>query len=96
MILHVSRSYRWNADNTEHIAMHGIEPEEAEQVVDAARPPYPRYVGDEKWLVWGQTVFGLYLQVAFLKDPEPTDTIYVIHARPMTEREKRLFRRQRR
>ena|SRR5947209_4349367 len=58
--------FSWNAANIEHIAEHGVSPEEAEQVVRAASPPWPRAEADEKFLVWGQTEDGRYLQVIYV------------------------------
>jgi uncharacterized DUF497 family protein len=49
---------------------------------------------DEKFLVWGPGRGGRLLQVVFVLDPD--DTVYVIHARPLTEAEKRRIRRGRR
>jgi len=88
----VIRPFRWNAHNIEHIAEHDISVLEVESVVRRARPPFPRAIGDGKSLVWGQTADGMYLQVIFILSP--ADVIYVIHARPMNDREKTLFRRQ--
>ena len=85
--------FRWNEWNVEHIAGHGVRPEEAEYVVDNARSPYPRYEGDGRYRVLGQTEAGTYLQVVFIFDPP--EVVYVIHARPLTEREKRRMRRRR-
>jgi uncharacterized DUF497 family protein len=84
--------FRWNADNEDHIAEHGIAPAHAEYVVQNARPPYPEYRGDGKWRVWGQTSSGDYLQVVFVFDPD--GTVYVIHARPLKDIEKRRLRRR--
>jgi len=86
--------FRWNDWNVDHIAEHGVTPEEAEALVRGAIPPYPRQVGDDKATVRGQLPSGEYLQVAFILDPD--DTLYVIHARPLTESEKRQFRRSKR
>jgi uncharacterized DUF497 family protein len=86
--------FRWNEWNSEHVGKHGVRPEEAEYVVRNARPPYPEERGDDKWRVWGQGSDGRYLQVIFVLDP--SDTPYVIHARPLTEREKRQYRRRKR
>jgi len=50
---------------------------------------------DDKWLVWARTGPNhgdRLLQVVFLLDDD--DAIFVIHARPLTEREKRRFRRR--
>ena len=71
-----------------------MDPEEAEDVVLGARPPYPLERPDEKFLVWGPGRGGRLLQVVFVLDPD--DTVYVIHARPLTEAEKRRIRRGRR
>ena len=82
--------FRWNEWNIEHLAKHGVDPCEAEQVVGNARPPFPLYRGDGKWLVWGRGRGGRLLQVAFVIDED--DSVYVIHARALTDREKRRFR----
>jgi hypothetical protein len=60
-------------------------------VVNHAAPPYPRIIDDRKRLVWGQAQGGDYLQVIYLLDSE--DEAFVIHARPLTEQEKRRLRR---
>jgi uncharacterized DUF497 family protein len=83
--------FRWNAWNIDHIAEHGVEPEEAEAVVRNARKPYPRYHADEKWLVRGRGSGGRLLQVIFVVDED--DKIFVIHSRPLTDKEKRKFRK---
>jgi uncharacterized DUF497 family protein len=84
--------FRWNEWNEEHISEHGVEPEEAEFVVRNARAPFPEARGDEKWRVCGQDANGRYLQVVFVLDPD--DAIFVIHARRLTDKEKRRFRRR--
>jgi hypothetical protein len=86
--------FRWNGWNREHLAEHGVWPDEAEDVVRSARPPYPRHEGHRHYRGRGQTREGYYLQAIYLIDAN--DTIYVIHARPLTENEKRLLRRGRR
>ncbi len=87
-------SFRWNDWNMEHVAHHGVEPEEAEEVVLGAEPPYPRYRGDGKWLVWGRGDGDRLLQVVFVYDPD--GAAFVIHARPLTAAETRRFRRSQR
>jgi uncharacterized protein len=82
--------YRWNVWNVGHIAEHGISPADAEYLVDRARRPYPKIIGDDKRLVIGQTPSGLYVQVIYVLDDD--GTAYVIHARPLTDREKRRYR----
>jgi uncharacterized DUF497 family protein len=88
----VSYEFRWIDWNRDKVAQHDVEPEEAEFVVNHARRPYPLKVDDEKRLVAGQTDSGRYLQVVYLLDIE--DTVFVIHARPLTDREKKRLRRR--
>ena len=84
--------FRWIDWNRDHIAEHGVEPEEAEMVVRSARPPFPEEIEDDKWIIKGRGIGGRFLQVIYLLDAD--DTIFVIHARPLTEREKKQLRRR--
>jgi uncharacterized DUF497 family protein len=86
--------YRWNTYNLGKAARHGVSFREAEWVVDHARPPFPSYEGDGKHLVSGQTEHGRFIQVAYIIDDD--GTLFVIHARPLTESDKRRLRRRRR
>jgi hypothetical protein len=86
--------FRWNEWNIDHVATHGVTPEEAEYVVEHARRPFPRYEGDGKYLVRGQSDAGRWLQVVYVFDPP--GVVYVIHARPLKESERRSVRRSRR
>ena len=86
--------FRWNDWNIDHIAEHGISPEEAEGVIRNAKRPYPRDIGNGKFIAWGRGSGGRYLQAIFITDEDGTG--YVIHARTLSEREKRLFRRNQR
>src|SRR5438067_231748 len=54
-----------NNDLEEHAARHGIRREDAEYVVRNAEEPYPQYIGDGKYRVWGRTRAGAYVQVVF-------------------------------
>jgi hypothetical protein len=84
--------FRWIQWNTDHIAEHGISPQEAEYAVTHAKRPYPRRREDDKWLVRGRGSGGRLIQVIFVLDDD--GTAFVIHARPLTELEKRRFRRE--
>jgi hypothetical protein len=86
--------FRWNGWNVDHIREHGINPEEAEYVVRHAAHPYPRRLGDGKYIVRGQTAAGKYVQVIYIFDPE--EVRYVIHSRPLTDQDKRRHRREKR
>lgn len=90
----MSEGFRWNAWNVEHIGRHGVTPQQTEFLVLSARPPWPSYEGDGRWMVRGQDANGLFIQVVYIVDPE--GTLYVIHARPLNDREKRQTRRRRR
>jgi uncharacterized DUF497 family protein len=83
--------FRWNDWNESHVSEHGVEPEEAEKVVRRARPPYPLASADEKFLVWGSTAEGKFLQVVFVMDEE--DSVFISHARPLMDKEKKRYRR---
>ncbi len=88
-----SGEFRWNDWNREHVAIQGVAPAEAEYIVDYAAAPYPEQLGDGKWRVRGQTAMGRYLQVIFIFDPD--GTVYMIHARGLSDHEKRQLRRRR-
>jgi uncharacterized DUF497 family protein len=86
--------FRWNEWNIEHVAAHGVTAGDAEIVVRSARKPFPRRIDDDKWIVWGQNESGRFLQVIFVVDSN--NDVFVVHARPLTDLEKRRFRRRRR
>jgi uncharacterized DUF497 family protein len=91
--------FRWIGWNRDKIARHGVSPAEAEHVVNRARRPYPKRAGDDKWIVIGSAAKGRQIQVVFLYDDDERsdeDTIFVIHARPLTDAEKRRQRRRKR
>jgi hypothetical protein len=85
--------FRWIAWNVDHIGRHGVTPAEAEHVVNRARAPFPQRIEDDKRLVWGTAPDGRYLQVIYVLDPDRT--VFVIHAMPMTDKQKRQLRRRR-
>ena len=85
--------FRWNEWNLDHVSKHGVTPDEAEYVVRNARRPYPQRRDADKWLVWGRGYGARFLQVIFVEDD---DDVYIIHARPLTEKEKRRYRRRNR
>lgn len=86
--------FRWNQWNVEHIDTHGVLPEEAEYVVGHATRPYPRDHANDTFIVRGETESGQWLQVIYIFDPP--GVVYVIHARPLKDNEKRTARRSRR
>ena len=85
--------FRWIEWSIDKVGDHEVTPEEAEYVAEGATDPYPQHREDDKFLVWGATPAGRLVQVVFVLDED--DTVFIIHARPLTEREKRRRRRQR-
>jgi uncharacterized DUF497 family protein len=85
--------FRWIPWNVGKVEGHGLSVEDVEWVVNAARRPYPKPIGNEKWLVIGVTQRGINIQVIYLVDAD--DALFVIHARPLTPRERRQRRRRR-
>jgi hypothetical protein len=102
----------WTDWNRDHATRHGVTIEEAEYVVTHAKPPYPAYQGDFKFLVRGQADSGRYVQVIYVMESDATgieyaqvdlmrldpdeDGYYIIHARPLTAAERRTLRRRKR
>ena len=84
--------FRWNEWNIDHIARHGVNSEEAEYVVSHAQRSYPQTREDDKWRVVGRGRGDRWVHVIFIFVPE--DVVFVIHARPLTDREKRRERKR--
>ena len=84
----------WNNKNIAHIAEHGISRQEAEYVVEHAKPPYPQMIGEGKRMVVGQIPSGEYVQVIYVPARSVPGALYVMHARTLTDEEKRRFRRR--
>jgi len=85
----------WPKDRIDHIAEHGIAPNEVEEVcfgrsfVQRAKSQGSNPV----YYVRGQTMAGRYLLCVIISFPDGKG--YPVTARPMTEREKRRFRQWR-
>ena len=89
----MSFDFRWIDWNIGKVEDHGLTEIEVVHVVNNASRPYPKPLGNEKWLVIGPTRTGRVIQVIYLVDPE--DTLFVIHARPLTPNERRRRGRKR-
>jgi uncharacterized DUF497 family protein len=85
--------FRWNEWNIDHIAEHGIEPEQAEHVINHPSRGYPQRGEERKYLARGQDAKGMYIQAIYVFDPP--GVVFVIHARPLNDSEKRRLRRGR-
>jgi uncharacterized protein len=86
--------FRWNAWNVEHIAKHGAVPAQAEYVVNHPFRGYPLRGEEQKYLARGQDRNGVYMQAIYIFDPP--GVVYVIHARPLNDAEKKRLRRGKR
>ncbi len=84
--------FKWIAWNLAKITKHGLAVADVEHVANRAARPYPQRVDGDKFKVWGQTLAGTYVQVVFVIEPD--DRTFVIHARQLTDREKRRYRRR--
>jgi len=89
------RELIWPADRVEHIARHGLTPEEVEETCfspvlvqrgksQGANPVY---------YVLGQTAAGRYLFCVVIQFPEGKG--YPVTARPMTDKEKQRYKQWR-
>jgi uncharacterized DUF497 family protein len=62
----MNRRFRWNEWNEEHIGEHGVSKAEAEYVARYGGPPFPKEIGQRKFLVRGKTAEGRFLQVIYV------------------------------
>jgi uncharacterized DUF497 family protein len=87
--------FRWMGWNLEKIGKHGLGSDEVEYVANHARRPFPKPIGNDKWVVIGATVGGKWIEAIYVIDDDGT-TLFVIHARPLTQRERHRHHRNRR
>jgi uncharacterized DUF497 family protein len=63
--------FAWDDWNREHVKKHGATEGDATHVIEHVREPFPRQIGEDKYLVWGQNAQARHLQVVFaFKLPE--------------------------
>jgi hypothetical protein len=82
--------FRWVPWNLEHATQHGVTVAECERIVRRGRH---RRAGGGKFRAVGRGDAERWLQVIFALTID--DEVFVIHARPLTEAEKRRERRRR-
>lgn len=75
--------FRWNDWNRGQVAKHNVAEWEAEHVVRDAKGRYARRHRKGTWYAVGRVPGGATLEVAWLRDPPPANTCYVIHAMPL-------------
>jgi uncharacterized DUF497 family protein len=102
-------NFIWDDVNTEHAQKHGVTIEDIEYVVRTAKTPWPMEQGDDKFIVWGRTEAGGYVQVVYVLESDAIDIdyaeidllqleddadgLYVIHTMPLDDDQKRNFRK---
>ena len=83
--------FEWDDENIEHIADHGVSPEEVEEA--CYHRPYVLKGREGRYLVYSQTGDGRYLLTVAVYRGQ--GIIRVITARDMTESERRLCKNRR-
>ncbi|HZK80872.1 MAG TPA: hypothetical protein VFC46_07390 [Humisphaera sp.] len=82
--------FRWNDWNLEQTTKHGCRLEEIESVIrHEVRARRARKVGNDKWRVEGRGIGDRMMEAIFIWDDGDGDTVYVIHAMPLTTRRRR-------
>ena len=87
MIDGMGYSFRWVQWNLEHATRHGVIVGECERLVNGASG---RRIGNDKYRVVGCESGGRWIQVIYAFDE--SGEIFVIHARPLTDAEKKRAR----
>lgn len=87
----VYRELVWTEDSEEHIARHGVRPDEVNDAVNG-RPVRTLGGRDGTTEVYGTTAAGRHLVVILA--PALDGRWYVVTARDMTDNERRAFRRK--
>ena len=82
-------AFRWIAWNLDHATKHGVTVQECESVVRAGRY---RNAGNGKYRAVGRGIGERWIQVVFSITED--EDVFVIHARPLTDAEKRQERRR--
>ena len=80
----------WNDWNEDHIARHGVAPDEVEEVV-FHRSYYLARIGGDRYLVIGRTDGGRLLSI--IVDRDDGSNFFVVTARDAAPKERRLYQR---
>ena len=84
------KSCQWDDWNVDHIARHGVEPEEVEQVF--RHRPFIQKGKRGRYLAYGQTDAGRYLTVVF--EYLGQNRADIVTARDMVRKERKRFRKR--
>lgn len=81
----------WDAETVSHIARHGVEPDEVEEVCFDGRPHILK-TRLERYVALGQTGAGRYLTIVF--EYLGREKAKIVTARAMSEAERKIFKRR--
>lgn len=82
--------FDWDDANISHVAQHGVEIEEVEEVF--SDEPQVRRSRDRRYIALGQSWVGRYLAIIF--EWRFGSVIRVVTARPMTKAERQRYKRR--
>lgn len=82
------RAFDWDDTNRDHLARHGVEPEEAEEAFLGRRFIFRSY--ESRYILLGRSAAGRYLILAFSLS---AGLARVITGRDMTKAERQRYRR---
>ncbi len=85
------RSITWSQESEDHIARHGVMPNEVEEVF-YGRPRLTVRGRGETTEVYGQTYAGRYMQIVYRIGL--TNDVDIVTARQMTTNEQQIFRQK--
>ena len=87
----IFREHDWDDVNIEHIAGHGVIPQEVEEA--CFNEPLVRKIRKNRYIVYGRNDSGRYLFIVTIYKGK--GVVRVITARDMTDSEHRLYNRKR-
>jgi uncharacterized DUF497 family protein len=85
------RGFEWDDNNIEHIARHGVAPDEVEDVAFDDEPWIRKGSKGTRYML-GYTIAGRYLFVVYL--PKRKGVVRVITSMDMDDRTKRLYKKR--
>jgi uncharacterized protein len=87
--------FEWDEHNVEHLARHGVSPEEAEEVyLDGGRDRRNGRQGEPRWWRRGRTSGGRWLTIVYTKRAGATRIISVFRSTPSSRKAERRARRR--
>jgi uncharacterized protein len=88
----IFNAFDWDDVNIDHVLRHNVSPDEVEEA--CINKPYVRRTTEDRYLVYGAADSGRYLFIVGMS--KGRGIFRTITARDMTEREKSMYKHQRR